>query len=94
MLDCHAPVAHSRLQQVAQVLEGRRQGPALQRRRLVQRARLGLKQGQVVQRVVDELAMAIGREAVFGTLSNASALTWPSQTPRMRAWSATITERL
>ena len=54
-----AAVAHARLQQVAQVLEGRRQRPALQRRRLVQRARLGLEQRQVVQRVVDELAMAI-----------------------------------
>jgi hypothetical protein len=36
----------------------------------------------------------IAREAVFGTLSAASAVTWPSQTPRLRAWSATITERL
>lgn len=36
----------------------------------------------------------IARDAVFGLLSGASAVTWPSQAPRLRAWSATITERL
>lgn len=36
----------------------------------------------------------IQREAVFGRLSAASAISWPAQSPHLRAWSCTITERL
>lgn len=36
----------------------------------------------------------VAREAVFGTVSGASGVGWPSQSPAMRAWAATITERL
>ncbi len=36
----------------------------------------------------------VAREAVFGIVSGASGVGWPSKSPAMRAWSATITERL
>lgn len=36
----------------------------------------------------------VAREAVFGIVSGASAVGWPSRSPVMRAWAATITERL
>ena len=54
-----AAVAHARLQQMAQVLERLGQLPALQRRRLVERIGLGLDQGEIMQRIGDELALAI-----------------------------------
>ncbi len=54
-----APVAHPGLEQVAQVLEHVRQVPALQRRCLVERVRLGLDQRQIVERIGDERALAI-----------------------------------
>lgn len=36
----------------------------------------------------------VAREAVFGIVSGASGVGWPSQSPAMRSWAATITERL
>ena len=55
-----AAVAHAGLQQMAQVLERLRQIPALQRRRLIERVRLGLDQRQIVQRIEHERALAVG----------------------------------
>jgi|GEM_PF-3482793 hypothetical protein len=36
----------------------------------------------------------VAREAVFGIVSGASGVGWPSKSPALRAWAATITERL
>jgi hypothetical protein len=36
----------------------------------------------------------VARDAVFGPLRDAAPVTFPSPTPRLRAWSATIEERL
>ena len=55
-----APVAHAAFQHAAQIGEGRRQGPALQRRRLIERAGLLFNQRQIVPGIADELGSPIG----------------------------------
>src|ERR1019366_1020914 len=55
-----AAIAHPGFEKVAKMLKAFRQIPALQRRRLVESVRLHLDQRQIVQRVVNEDALAVG----------------------------------
>ena len=66
-----AAVAHAGFQQMAQVLEGLGQIPALQRRRLIERVGLGLDQREIMQRVGHEHAFAVAAR-VPGDLASAA----------------------
>lgn len=61
---------------------------------LVQELQRSAETGSNVLFLLFPTGTDIAREAVLGTLSNALPVTWTSQAPGLRAWAATITERL
>ncbi len=61
---------------------------------LTQALQIAAQDGSNVLFVPFPTGADVAREAVFGIVSGASGVGWPSKSPALRAWSATITERL
>ena len=61
---------------------------------LIEAMQIAAQDGSNVLFIPFPAGAEIAREAVFGTVSAATGIGWPSQTPRLRSFGFTITERL